>query len=325
MAVPTIASVDPTSGPTKGQNLVRIYGTDFRLPPAPPDGYLGGEQQKTVSVQFEGQESEWAYAASDAMIFAKVPEWRGAYTGVSFPLALDIRVANLDDAGAEIAGENVTLADCYQIYRPSMVTESYLQRVCRELIRVFRRHLLENTHTSTKTIYDDDTADGKARLMEEAPVIHLIGPRTPINRFYSVNREEPEEDETDPNLWLRKEAPVTVDLNFDVFIWTAGESSTRQLLALHNGLLTLFRDVVDLRVDNDPSDPSKGYKEYEMALPWESYPEDDTGANDSDLCKSMAGIEIRGVHLIDDPATILERGSIITANDGEPIIEESAF
>ena len=89
MGVPTVTAVDPGSGPTRGYDLVAIAGTNFRLPDPPPAGDATGDQDRTVKVSFGGVDSDWAYAASEELIYAVVPEWRGSYE--TMPLPLNVR------------------------------------------------------------------------------------------------------------------------------------------------------------------------------------------------------------------------------------------
>jgi len=316
MAIPTIISISPDNGITKGGNIVQIVGTNFELPTIPVSGYVGGEQQKTVDVKFNNVSSEWAYAASDSLIFARVPEWRGDYS-VNFPLSLDVRVANLDEDEIEIAGENVTLDDGYAINQPNYVAERYFQNVVRQLLRAFRRHLLKNTHITTKRDYDDDTSNDN-RKDAELPFIYFEGPRVDLNRFYCLNQPEPIEGATLTDQFTVKKEPVAVDIGFDIVI---GAKTSQQLLSLNQELILFFRDIINLRVYDDPSDETGTYKDYEMVLPFTGYPKSNIIPNHSDINSSRAVMEIRGVDLDDYDGTIISRGWKIFANDGEPMVQ----
>lgn len=316
MAVPTITGLTPDNGLTRGDNIVRIAGANFRLPSAVPAlGYLGGEQQKTVSVQFDGQESLWAYSATDGLILARVPEYRGPH-GVPFPVAQSVRVANLDDNGDEIAGEVVVAAGAYSVDRPGLVEESYFQRVVRAFVHVFKRHVIPDVFVCVSrdaaNQHFDDT-----RLQAKAPAVYLIGPSTQVNRFDSINREEATEDPSDPDQWYRKRYPVTLDLEFDVAIYATTE---RHLLALSQACILLFRDITEVRVP-DLEGQTEPYKDYEIEMMRTFHPDIDDEPNRSDLYKSRAGVMIRGVHIDDADGTIIQRGWRITDNDGLPVVD----
>lgn len=321
MAVPTITSVTPSSGSTRGQNVVRIAGTNFRLPPAPPPtGPVLSEQQKTVSVKFEGAESPWAYSASSSLILAKVPIWEGPYD-ITFPAGLDVRVANLDDAGVEIPGENATLADGYHIARPDLAAQSYLQRTVREVIRLYRRHVLQNTHHTTSRDFSLTPAQQKT-LRASGPMVQLMGPRLPINRFYGLNREEPEQDPLGGvDAMMRRKPPVTCNVEFTVAAWA---NSPYHLQGLVQAILLFHRDIKFVKVAVDPSDPSKGTKDYEFEMPWDGYPDVTSDPATDDLMYAAMTSVVRGVHLDEDLGTIVERGWIITQNGGDPTVQVQA-
>ncbi len=317
MTIPAITNINPSSGLTRGDNIVHITGSGFRVPPAPPaTGYLGGEQPKTVSVKFEGQESAWAYSASDTLILARVPEYRGPHSGITFPLALDVRVANLDDEEVEIPGENFTLQDAYAVGQPGLAEESYLQRVIRAFVHLFRRHVHDKVFVTVSRDAARQPLDDE-RLQAEAPALYLKGPTAPINRFYGVNREE--EVEEGPTGWYLKRFPCTHDLEFTLTIIA---TSSAHLYGLLQSCILLFRDITEVRVLDDAEDdlvnPTGSYKDYEIEMPWPFAPDVDDSPNASDLFKATAGVVIRGVHIDYEAGTIIERGWKITENDGLP-------
>jgi len=322
MAIPTITSVEPNAGTTRGRSVIRIIGSNFRPPdPIPPTGYQGTAQQKTVSVKFAGVESEWAYYAADGLILARVPEWRGSYK-VAFPYALDVRVANLDNSGVEIPGENATLVGGYSIDRPSLQAESYLQRAIREVIRLYRRHVVENSHHTTSRDFSGDPSSQKT-LRATTPLLQLVGPRLPLNRFDSINREEPEVDPLGgPNGMMRRMAPVTCDVFFEIRLFAL---SDRHITSMVQAALLMHRDIKYVGVPNDPGDPSAGTKEYDLDMPWDGYPEIETEPNISDLLSASMLCKVRGVHIDEDFGNIVERGWITTQNDGEPVLESESI
>jgi len=317
MAIPTVTAVTPPSGPSTGQTIVRIDGSNFRLPDPPPaEGYLGGPAQRTVKVTIGGIDSSWAHAVESGTIYARIPEWRGDYK-LTFPVDLDVRVANLDNSGAEIPGENATLADGYAVERPSLAEVPYFQRVIGELITMMRRHLLVEVHLTSSRDYDDDPADLKRKL-STLPCIHLTGPNTNLNRFYSVNREDCEEDSGDPDVWLRKKEPVTVDLEFRVVGWA---DSMRHLSALGQAVVLMFRDVKWIEILKDPAQPSLGTVRYELEMPFFGQPDYNTEPSTDDLRNFRATVQIRGVHIDSESGTIVERGWDLFAGDGEPVLD----
>jgi hypothetical protein len=314
---PTITGISPAAGRSTGTNLVQIAGTGFRLPPAPPSsGYLGGEQQRTVRVQFGGVACEWAYAASSTLILARVPAWAGAYD-VPWPILVPVRVANLDDGGVEIPGEAVVRADGYAYEQPALAVEPYLQRVLRELVRLFRRHLVPNVWLTVDVDYTDSPAD-QDRLRAIAPVIHLVGPGGPLNRFDSVNREEAVDDPADPTRWVERRESVAADLTFEVRCYAA---TSRQLFALGQAFTLFQRDVVELRVPDDPALPAGAAKLYEVGCPFDGLPDYNVEPVNAGLFGWVGKFMIRGVQIDTEAGTIIRRGWRISQNEGEPVIQ----
>jgi len=319
MAVPTVTGISPAVGSTRGRVVVAIQGTNFRLPDAPPlAGYVGGSYPLSVEVEIGGQVCAEAQAATAELIYAAVPEWRGDVDDL--PEALDVTVRNVDASGVPIPSEEATLADAYTVKHPEYPVECYLQRTVRALLDLFKRHVLGNVRITVKRDYVEDPSQLE-RLQASLPVVHLIGPQTPQNRFYSVNREPAEEDPSDADAFLRKAVPVTEDVAFEVQAWARTQ---REIYGIGMAITLLFRDVVSLRVDNIAGDPSKGYKEYEVGIPFYGHPTYNTAANKDGLTSLRAQVEIKGVHLDDEAGTIVERGWRITTNDGEPTVNVQA-
>lgn len=315
MAIPTFTSISPAAGSTKGRNVAVIIGTNFRLPTIPATGYLGGDAQQTVKVSFQGVASPWAESATDGLIYCRVPEWIGTHSVL--PLALDVRIDNLDDNGDVIAGENITELAAYTISRPDFTAECYLTRIVRELLHLLKRHLMSNVAISLGRDYDPDSTDWE-RLRATAPSSQLFGPAMPVNRFYSINREDVEEDPLDADAYLRRNVPVTVDLDFEVRAWS---TTPMEIQAISQAYLLLFRDVVEISILRDPSDPTLGSVSYKIEVPWSGYPSHNLEPNYSNLFHFESRLLIRGVQLDDEAGTIIERGWRITANDGEPEVE----
>lgn len=320
MAIPTVTSVSPASGPTRGGGVVSVVGTNFRLPDVQPlTGYLGGPAPLSVRVEIGGEVCPEAQAASSRLILATVPEWRGVPTAL--PAKLNVVVRNVSAAGVPIPTEVGTLVEGYTVKHPELPEMCYLQRAVLELMNLFKRHVIGNVHVTVRKDYVADPTKIE-RLLATVPVVHLIGPQTPLNRFCSVNREQAEADPTVANGYLRRAAPVTEDVAFEVQAWARTQ---REIFSIGHAMMMLFRDVVLLRVYNDPAAPASGYKEYEVGVPFYGHPTYNTTPNPDDLSSLRAQVEIKGVHMDDEAGTIVERGWEITANDGEPTLDPQAL
>ena len=310
MAVPTISSVTPAAGLTKGGNLVVIEGTNFRLPPTPPPGNTSGEPaQVTVSVKFGNEESAWAHAITTEKIHAIVPPWPGPWS-IALPESLDVRVANLDDDGLEIAGENVTSLDAYSVDRPSLQEETDWLRVNKELIAHLRPHLLTEVWLGAQGDFDDTPSDGLNEPKEaRLPKLILQGPDTNEDRLYALERMEAEEDSVlGPDYYTRRKPPRTVMAVYDV---TGFADTSRALFALGQAFSLLFRDHQWLKVPRDPSDPSRGTADYEIEIPFDGQPTYETAPELDNLRTFSAVVSIRGVDIDETEGLVIERGRTV--------------
>jgi hypothetical protein len=313
--IPTISAITPSAGYTRGTNVVAITGTNFRLPPTPdPDGYLGGDAPRTVLVTFDGVASPNAQAASATLIYATVPTLTGTLP-TTWPLMLDVRVANIDDEGDEIATENVTKTDAYAMTRPELSARSMLVRLNIAVIQLLKRHVLANVALTQGRDYDDDPTTWQ-RLRASTPALLLSGPILERNRDYGFNREDDEAVST--NQWLRRREPVTVDLAYDV---RGLASSPIHLGALGEAFMFALRDVQVLALPSVSGVALSVDNEYEIEIVDTEFPRFDAAPNTDDLYMFDSRILVRGVHLDDDSATVIERGWRIDSNDGAPTLD----
>lgn len=287
MAVPTFTSITPSEGVAIGRYLVEIIGTNFRPTPDPPvDGYVGGDYTRTVSVQFDGVESEDVMVLLETKLLVRIPSYHGDPEADQLPI-VDVRVANLDDDGDEIAGENVTEAAAFQYYRPALDGESDFKRITRELIKLFKRQVLKNVSYKAHTDYADDPMATIA-YMSELPGIVLMGPDTRKNDVYRTNEPIEVEDEIETFANLHR-SPVTRDLVFRL-VGAADHSNT--LLELFNAVEQFFEANDWIVMDRDPGDSAKGTVQWELEM------EDpfavDTNANDDNVGRFSGSFVVVG-------------------------------
>jgi hypothetical protein len=308
MGIPTITTVSPATGPTKGGNVVEITGTNFRLPPTPPAvGFVGGDAQVTVAVQFGGVASAEAHALTATRLYARVPAWAGAWDTAT-PAALAVRVANLDDAGVEIPTENVTKANAYTVDRPSLQALTDWQRFIYDGVVTFlRRHLLMDVWVRASRDYDANPADGENEPMEAVvPRIELAGPTVREDRENALNRLDPEADGA--TYFRRLHYPRTVELDFDV---TGFASSERGIFGLAQAFILLFRDhdaIPFLRVGGAPS---SGIISYEALIPFDGQPSFGPVDTADGLRTFGAILRVCGVDLDETDGLVIERGRTV--------------
>lgn len=309
MTVPTITGINPAQGLSIGGNVVVIQGTGFRLPSEPPSGYLGGAEQQTVSVKFQGVEADWSAAASATEIYCNVPAFAG--TPSALPLEADVRVANLDDDGLEITGENVTLSEGYLYSRVDLPEETYLQAIVRELVLLLRRHVTPAVNPTASRDYDENPATVE-RLIATLPTIDLAGPRIVRSEgVRQIAKHEAEENALDSDMFERRRRPIIVDLEFEVNGWC---DSVRQAYSLSDAFLKAMRGFPYLGVNGH---------QYDLEIPWGQEPALTALPNYSDVKGFASQIVVRGVMLDAVGDTVVERGWRITDNDGEPELDET--
>jgi hypothetical protein len=302
MATPTITSITPDEGLSRGGYVLTIRGTNFALPPAPAaTGYIGGAAPVSVSVTIGGIACPWAEAASPVLILARAPEYRGTAT---IPVSLDVRVANLRADGTEVTGEHVVEEDGFTFARPGLAAEGYLMRVIRALLEQLARHVVPTVAVTFSRDYDDDPETSE-RMRDLAPSLHLVGPRMEINRLYTPADGDWQTDPEGLFPGRAVRAPVVADLRFTARAWAVGAYH------LHNmaqAFVLTFRDLPWITLQIDPAHPERGDVRYEVEIDWAGLPDLATAPNAGDLYSFEAGVLIRGVQIDDESATVTLRG-----------------
>ncbi|MBL9023822.1 MAG: IPT/TIG domain-containing protein, partial [Myxococcales bacterium] len=243
MALPTLSSVQPTTGPSSGGDLVRLVGTDFA---------------DRVRVLFGGVAAEAPSVRDEAGL--RLVDLR---TPVHAPGVVGVELQNLDAAGVPVPGESVVLVGAYRFARPTVAREADLTRVVRQLLRELKRQVLANVSATVSVDYDDTTLDGLNLIaMAKVPSLVLSGPTLRPNRFYSANvaHEDVVDGIAGPEL-ARRKPPYTVDL---VFTLTAASERTAELFNLMAVVATFLNRNRWLELQRDPADASRGSVRWEL-------------------------------------------------------------
>ncbi len=246
--VPVLTSVSPASGPSGGNDIVRITGTGFGV---------------QVTILFGEASAEVVSLRGDVGL--SVVDVR---TPSHAPSTVDVTIRNLDEDGNPVPGEEATLSGAYRFLRPRIVQEADLTRLVRTLLRMLKKQVLENTSITVSLDYDDTVADGLDIIaMSELPSLVLSGPRLSENRFFSSNelREEVIVGTAGPEI-VRHRPPFTTDL---VFTITAASDRTTELLNLMAAVATFLNRNRWIDMPRDPSDSSS------EGVRWEMDPEGD--------------------------------------------------
>lgn len=258
MAVPLITSVNPTTGHTGGKGLVEIEGTGFRLPTmqAIVDGIVP-EAPPSVRVKFGTRYATVVRVVSTTLLYALTP----IHDPTDLPV--DIIVENLDDAGVPIVGESATQAESWRFVRPNVTDgDSDLVRLIEAFRNELWRQVTANVTWPQNTDYDADTGDTLSITeVPEFPGLIIAASALEENDFHAKRDPQESPHPTDPDGFVVREPPSTVDVVFTV---VGISDSTKELMNLAATLKRFFRKNPYLSMARDPDDASKGDVSYEM-------------------------------------------------------------
>lgn len=258
MAVPTIASISPTAGHTGGKTLVEIEGSGFRLPtpPAPVNGIVP-EAKPSLRVLFGDKPARAVQVVSSTIAYASSP--------IHDPTdgAIAITVQNLDDAGEPIPGESATLEAAWRFVRPNVTDgDSDLVRLLRTFVDELTRQITPNVTWPQHTDYDEDTGDTLSITeVPELPGLIVAATELADNPFYAIREPVTTAHPTDPDGFVTRAPPSTVDV---VFTLVGVSDNAKEMLNLAAAVKRFFKKNPYLTMARDPDDASKGEVEYEM-------------------------------------------------------------
>lgn len=231
MTVPTVDTIAPAVGLPSGRLRVYIQGTGYRVP-------TDDERfdWPTVEVRFGDVVADRVDVVSDTLVVAVVPEYTA---GQALPVDVAVDVANVDDLGVRRLDERVVVPNGFRYSREDLTVESDLQWVARQLVRYFRRHLLENSHLSSgSSDYSRDPAS-MLTAIGELPAIVIDGPGITESKFYrsSAAREHQSERSAAHDLHAVDAPPFTADLTWDIMVIARAKT---EALNLKNAAIRLF-------------------------------------------------------------------------------------
>lgn len=259
MAIPTISSVTPSVGPSGGEIVVEVAGTNFRLPDPPPaTGPVPRPEFSTVEILFGTTSATRSAALSSVLAIARLP--------IHDPGAFDVTIRNLDNDGDPIAGEEAIAAGAFTFERPQIAggieSDGRIQNVVKRFVLELRRQIIEEVvHTWNVDWTDSPDDTVRETRIAKLPALLLIGPSGQLNRFFrsSAPRRIQESEEL---VKLRLPA-LTMDLEFDVGVVS---NHTGQALRLMELVAQFANRNPWLTCDRDPNDPSQGEIRYELDL-----------------------------------------------------------
>jgi hypothetical protein len=317
MAVPTITSITPEQGLTRGRNLVKIYGTNFQMPPDPPLNTSGPAFQ-SIKVMFGALQSQSAFAITPTFAVAEVPTYEADdMDGDGVPV--DLTLYNLDSAGVEIPGEMVVHSS-YTYGRPLFTDEQVLEYVMTHFVKYLRRHVTDNIWITMGRSYSegDDQINEQIKQAKH-PLIWINGIDLESNPL--AQRMKDREFLTTPTDFDEYRVGTAVNVVMSNIQIYSSEEHSREIIALQNAVTNALRDVPHLKCAPPSFDTEATEYKYPMVIPAESFPSFDLGPENDGLKTCSLGITIQEVDLTDLAGTLTDIGWTV---EEDPEIDFSA-
>jgi len=317
MGVPTISSITPTGGTTRGRNLIQITGTNFSMPPDPPLDSSGPAFQ-SIKVMFGSLQSPAAFALTPTQAIATVPTYEGDDMGDSGdPVA--VTLYNLDSSGAEIPGE-VVVFNSYTYNRPLFTDEQALEYVLGRLVAYLRRHITKNIAITMGRSYSEgEDAQLEQILQGELPLIWINGVDTEYDEdAQALGVQEYMTSATDFNEYR---PGTVVNIVMESIQMYSREEHPREIMAMSQAFLDALLDVPKLKCA-PPSFDTEAAEDYEypMLIPKEGMPSFDMGPENDGLKMCTVGLVIEEVDLTVLAGTLTDIGWTVEDPDSPEII-----
>jgi hypothetical protein len=242
---------------------VEVLGSGFQTWVIPaPTGEPTADPWPTVEVLFGGVPGSEVAVISGSRLFVRAPTSPMPGIKPAFGEGLvDLVVRNVNSSGALIGAESVTAVGGYAYRRPQLALESDLTRLVRMLIWELRRQVIPNVSNTSHSDFDIDPSD-LANVVDVAtlPAIVIFGPQLQESRWYGTTQPL---DIALPGQEAERRRVETDDLTFSFVGIT---DMKQEAINLQNLMRQFFKRNLWLRFQRDPSDPSKGFVEYDMEL-----------------------------------------------------------
>lgn len=291
--------------------MLELYGGGFRLPPASYPGLdPSGVTPRTVSVRFGTAELEHVAVVRSNLLRVISPPSPIVVGpgGVGSEGLVDVRVANLDDAGDEIPGESVIVVDGFRYQRPRLDDETMqvLVQAERALLVAMRRGVLDNTMSFSSVDFDSDVTDGTVDIAK-FPALGLQGPRLARRREQDGEQViAPEHVLGAPQEELSAimRAPFVVDLVWDLvgLVGPCGPTGPAggktQLLSLIEATINFVHRTPFLTIFRDPTDTGAGTLRLDFGFASGGEPRAERSASESDLLQFNAELRLAALPLL---------------------------
>ena len=297
MAVPSITSVTPSSGPTGGGLLVEVLGAGFQLSTQAESLGPTTHSRPTVRVLLSGRPARDVRVLAGGRLTCLIPAGDAAN--------VDVLVENVDATGAAILGEKAIAKNAFTYVRHALTTEADLTRLVRILLQEIKRQVLENVVLTVQTDFDADAgAELHLAQLAELPALVLIGPELTENRFFSLNQLP--EVTARSGRFAQRRVPYTVDLGFTLI---GVSDHTTELLNLMAATQLFFHRNKVLELDRDAANAGAGSVRYEMDLTPDGDLKVTSQPNESNIRSFSGRFVVRGFDL-EDLAGVPDEGVV---------------
>ena len=300
MAIPTITSLDSTTGPAVGGNRVNIIGTNFRTPTV-TIGIPVVEDIPTVSVTFNGIACETVKVLSATELSVVPPWYRGSTRDANHKErdqhpAVTVVVSNLASTGLVIAGEVATRASAYTYERWRLgppqqygaligVAEAWIERLRREVCKSVNLTYSANYTDATGVVVD---------LAEIPSVSMTMRMRRDREVEYQNQGDLIVEDPADTERYLVFRGLRTYIVSFDIIL--AGRGFVEAM-----ALCDALQDSIEIEPYlNGPANtdiwPDRQYEAYNIEVAQE--PIQLAGERAWNMCSFSIQVDILGVRVM---------------------------
>jgi len=298
MAIPTIANVTPSAGPSAGAQVAVITGTNFKIPvisyTIPMEPLI-----PTVSVTIGGRAARAVRVVTATQIQVLTPRYRGAIrdgTGLLeiYP-AQDIVITNLDANGVAIPGETVTLVDGFTYERwviGAPDTDGPILRVLRQLMNDMATDICQNVSVSKHSDYGELGAFTEIDL-NDLPAIGLKVDAPRDVEWSSDDNGRVYVPRIGGDGWDEYEGMSTHMLMLDITL--SGEGK-REAMALVHRVREFVQVNPMLEVDADPDLYPGELDEYPVEIVQDAI--SIANPNNLNISAFSMGMQVRGIQLL---------------------------
>lgn len=297
MAAPTITSLSPSSGLTRGRTFVLIIGTGFATQA------VGEGDVPSMQVLFGADEAEDVRVESSTRITCISP--------AHDPGAVSVTASNIG------TGESVTRANAYTYGRPDLTARSNLQIVVESVVAWLRRELLDEVALVTHSEYTD--SEGVLRdVVQHArlPAVVLEGPKLLVDPVWGVSGDYEDVQDSGPSYYEARRAPYRRDLSFSLTV--VSELMAELLSLVHHATISLEMTPA-LAVILNPGEPDESVVRYDLDV-LEGFDAGSQPPRASNVRTSTARFVVRGVTISEGES--LAKGPVLQTSEDVQLVTE---